>query len=71
MDARWQEIAKSISEQKLERAAEQRGFVLFDPWKWPTAKGALARDRFHPSDLGYAFVADQVWDAVITSGAAG
>lgn len=49
---------------EFEAGVASKEFVLFEPWAWPTAQGAMARDRFHPNDLGYSFVADLVWQAV-------
>lgn len=46
-------------------AAEHDGSVsLFDIWRWPSGHGALAEDRFHPSDIGYGHMRDLAWQAI-------
>lgn len=48
-------------------AAQTDGTVtLFDIWRWPSGRGALAEDRFHPSDVGYAHMRDLAWKAIAT-----
>lgn len=46
----------------FEREGQSRGFDLFHVWNWPSAQGALAADRIHPSDLGYSYMADLAWE---------
>lgn len=46
-------------------AAETAGTVdLFDIWRWPSGRNALAEDRFHPSDVGYGHMRDLAWEAI-------
>lgn len=48
----------------LESDPEASGHRLFSIWSWPSARGALAQDRVHPSDLGYRYMADLAWPAI-------
>jgi len=49
---------------RFREIAAQRDLDLFQVWDWPSAKGALADDRIHPSDLGYSYMADCAWTAL-------
>ncbi|MGI8666691.1 MAG: SGNH/GDSL hydrolase family protein, partial [Jatrophihabitans sp.] len=53
----------------LMRAVAQRGLVLADMRQPRTTswRGKLAADHFHPSDLGYAGIAEVFADAITTS----
>ena len=53
--------ARAINE-VLRAAGEQ--LTLFNPWRWPTRRGAWAEDRFHPNDVGYGYLTEAVWDAI-------
>lgn len=45
--------------------AERSGGVhLFNIWRWPSPKGAMAADKWHPSDIGYGHMANLAWDAI-------
>lgn len=48
----------------FERGASEHDHRLFNIWNWPSGKGALARDRVHPSDVGYQYMAELAWDAI-------
>ena len=49
-------------------AAETKGRIkMFSPWEWPTWSGSWAKDRFHPNEQGYSFMADCVWSAITES----
>jgi lysophospholipase L1-like esterase len=37
-------------------------------WKWPAPEGSLAADNFHPSDLGYSYMAELLWQAIGKAG---
>lgn len=37
---------------------------LFQPWDWPTIRGAWAQDRFHPNDQGYEYLTEAIWPSV-------
>jgi lysophospholipase L1-like esterase len=37
---------------------------LFQPWDWPTMRGAWAQDRFHPNDTGYEYLTEAIWPSV-------
>lgn len=50
--------------QRFRKIAAERDLDLFQVWGWPSAKGALADDRIHPSDLGYRYMADCAWEAL-------
>jgi lysophospholipase L1-like esterase len=47
------------------REAETAGRITrFQPWDWPSMRGAWAPDRFHPNDVGYGHLTEAVWGAV-------
>lgn len=49
--------------QPLDDAQRSGQLRRFDPYRWPTRQGTLAADRFHPSDLGYRYIAENFWTA--------
>jgi len=49
---------------RFREIAARQDLDLFQVWDWPSAKGALAHDRIHPSDLGYQYMADCAWAAL-------
>jgi len=53
--------------QIFERGAATRDHELFNIWNWPSGRGALARDRVHPSDVGYGHMSELAWSAVAAS----
>lgn len=47
------------------RRARDAGHVhLFHPWAWPSRRGTMAQDRFHPGDRGYAYTAEAIWPTI-------
>jgi lysophospholipase L1-like esterase len=48
----------------LEAAVDTGRLSLFQPWDWPSLRGAWATDRFHPNDVGYGHLTEAVWRAV-------
>lgn len=48
----------------IDEAAAVRDFTTFNIWHWPSAAGALAGDRIHPSDIGYDHMAALAWEAI-------
>lgn len=51
----------SLLNEVFEKGRSERDHRLFSIWDWPSGRGALAADRIHPSDLGYAYMADLAW----------
>jgi lysophospholipase L1-like esterase len=48
----------------LQAAVTDNRLSLFNPWNWPSMRGAWAEDRFHPNDVGYGHLTEAVWQAV-------
>jgi acyl-CoA thioesterase I len=48
----------------IDEAVAAAHVVAFDPYRWPTRRGTMAADKFHPSDLGYEYIANNVWAAI-------
>ncbi len=48
-----------MANRALRNAAKEQGLTTLDPWSeaTPTGHERLARDRFHPNDLGYELMA--------------
>lgn len=44
--------------------ARKKQIDLFNIWKWPSGRNAIAADRVHPNDLGYRYMAERAWEAV-------
>lgn len=49
-------LARRINAQ-IESFANAKDLKLFWPWAWPSRDG-LAADKWHPSDVGYRYLAD-------------
>ena len=48
----------------LTDGANERELHALQIWKSPAPEGSVAADNFHPSDLGYAHMADELWEAI-------
>jgi lysophospholipase L1-like esterase len=57
---------RAIVSSVINDLAPSKGIHLFNAWNWPTGEGMWAEDRFHPNDEAYKYIANNLWDSIVS-----